>query len=51
MLPLLISVALLAQSLAESRILVESGWVFLVILAVKTKRSDADAQLLGVGRR
>lgn len=51
MLPLLISVALLAQSLAESRILVESGWVLLVILAVKTKRADADAQLLGVGRR
>ncbi|ANP71608.1 O-antigen ligase family protein [Cryobacterium arcticum] len=51
LLPLLLTVALLAQSLAESRILVESGWVLLVILAVTTKRPGADAELLGVGRR
>ncbi|WP_349899472.1 O-antigen ligase family protein [Parafrigoribacterium soli] len=37
MLPLLVLAALLVQSLAESRILVEGGWVLLVVLAVKTK--------------
>lgn len=51
LLPLLLLVALLAQSLAESRILVESGWVFLLVLAVKTKRPSAAEELLGVGRR
>jgi len=51
LLPLLLLVALLAQSLAESRILVESGWVFLIVLAVKTKRPSAAEELLGVGRR
>jgi exopolysaccharide production protein ExoQ len=51
LLPLLIIVALLAQSLAESRILVESGWVLLVVLAVKTKRPGAAEELLRVGTR
>jgi len=51
LLPLLLTVALLAQSLAESRLLVESGWVLLVVLAVRTKRPAAAADLLGVGRR
>lgn len=51
LLPLLLIVALLAQSLAESRILVESGWVLLVVLAVTTKRQGAAAELLGVARR
>ncbi|MCU1444908.1 O-antigen ligase family protein [Cryobacterium sp.] len=51
LLPLLLIVALLAQSLAESRILVESGWVLLLVLAVKTKRPSAAEELLGVGRR
>jgi exopolysaccharide production protein ExoQ len=51
LLPLLVIVALLAQSLAESRILVESGWLLLVVLAVKTKRPGVAADLLGVGRR
>jgi len=51
LLPLLLVVALLAQSLAESRLLVESGWVILVVLAVRTKRPGTDAELLGVGRR
>ena len=51
LLPLLLIVALLAQSLAESRILVESGWVLLVVLAIKTKRPSAAQELLGVGRR
>ncbi|WEO78143.1 O-antigen ligase family protein [Cryobacterium sp. SO2] len=51
LLPLLLLVALLAQSLAESRILVESGWVLLIVLAVKTKRPGAAEELLGVGKR
>ena len=41
LLPLLLLVALLAQSLAESRILIESGWLLLVVLAVTTKRQQA----------
>lgn len=36
-LPLLLAVVLVVQSLMESRILVESGWVLLVALAVRTK--------------
>lgn len=36
--PLLIVVALLAQSLAESRILIEGGWLLVVALAVMTKQ-------------
>jgi hypothetical protein len=36
-LPLLVAVVLVVQSLMESRILVESGWVLLVALAVGTK--------------
>jgi len=38
LLPLLLLAALLAQSMAESRLLVEYGWVLLVVLAVMTKR-------------
>jgi O-antigen ligase len=37
LLPLLILAALLAQSVAESRILVEGGWMLLVVISVKTK--------------
>jgi O-antigen ligase len=37
LLPLLLMAALLAQSLAESRMLVEGGWTLLVALAIKTK--------------
>jgi exopolysaccharide production protein ExoQ len=51
LLPLLLTVALLAQSLAESRLLVESGWLLLIVLAVKTKRPSAAEELLGVGRK
>ena len=40
MLPLLILVALLVQSLAESRLLIEYGLLLLVIIAVKTKLGD-----------
>lgn len=38
LLPLLVLVALIGQSLAESRILVESGWVLLIAIAWATKR-------------
>lgn len=39
LLPLLVIAALIAQSFAESRILIEAGWTLLVVLSVKTKRS------------
>jgi O-antigen ligase len=39
-LPLLLIVALLAQSLAESRLLIEYGWLLLVLFAVATKRQQ-----------
>ncbi|MFC5337620.1 O-antigen ligase family protein [Leucobacter denitrificans] len=35
--PFLLMVALVIQSLAESRILIESGWLLLIILAVKSR--------------
>lgn len=35
--PLLVLVALIVQSLTESRLLIEWGWLLLVILAVKTR--------------
>ena len=38
--PLLLLVALLVQSIAESRLLVEYGLFFLVVVAVKTKRPE-----------
>jgi exopolysaccharide production protein ExoQ len=41
LLPLLLSTALLAQGLAESRLLIEYGWVLLVVLAVMTKRQQS----------
>lgn len=41
LLPLLILTALIVQSVAESRLLVEFGMLFLVIFAVKTKTSVA----------
>ena len=40
LLPLLLMVALLVQSVAESRLLVEDGLFLLVVIAVKTKRAD-----------
>jgi exopolysaccharide production protein ExoQ len=45
LLPLLILVAQLVQSLAESRMLVEGGWMFIVILAVMTKNARVGAEL------
>lgn len=35
--PLLVMTALLVQSITESRLLIESGWLMLIILAVKTR--------------
>lgn len=40
LMPLLLLVALIAQSVAESRMLIESGWVILIVLAVVTKRQQ-----------
>ena len=40
MLPILILAAVIVQSAAESRILVEYGWAFLVVFAVLTKRGE-----------
>ncbi len=40
LLPLLVIVALLVQSVAESKLLVEFGMLFLIITAVKTKTTD-----------
>ncbi|TFB74182.1 O-antigen ligase domain-containing protein [Cryobacterium glaciale] len=40
LLPLLLLAALIAQSIAESRLLIESGWVILIMLAVVTKRQQ-----------
>lgn len=51
LLPLMILAALLTQSLAESRILLEGGWVLLTVLAIATKlgtaRSESDPVPLG----
>jgi O-antigen ligase len=43
MLPLLVLTALLVQSLAESKLLVEFGLFFLIVVAVKTKGDRWDA--------
>ena len=40
MLPLLVLTALLVQSLAESRLIIEYGLLLLTVVAVKTKRND-----------
>jgi len=40
LLPLLVMAALLAQSLAESRLLIEYGWLLLVVMAIMTKRQQ-----------
>ncbi len=45
--PFLMLVALLVQSLTESRLLIEIGWSLLVIIAIKTSWRDAE----GVDRR
>jgi hypothetical protein len=43
LLPLLVLVALLVQSVAESRMLVEGGMLLLAVIAVKTKATDPRA--------
>jgi len=40
LLPLLLMAALIAQSFAESRLLIEYGWVLLVLVSVTTKRQQ-----------
>jgi exopolysaccharide production protein ExoQ len=40
LLPVLVMVALLAQSFAESRLLIEYGLLLLALIAIKTKRPD-----------
>jgi O-antigen ligase len=45
--PFLILIALVVQSLTESRLLIEIGWSLLVIIAIKTSWRDAE----GVDRR
>ncbi|GAA4367736.1 O-antigen ligase family protein [Agromyces bauzanensis] len=44
--PLLLLVALLGQSLAESRILIEGGWLLLIAIAWSTKQRQWDAEPL-----
>ena len=43
LLPLLVMVALLVQSIAESRLIIEYGIVLLVIVAIRTKREPSPA--------
>lgn len=51
LLPLLVLVALIGQSLAESRILVESGWVLLIAIAWATKRRQWEHEPLPAAPR
>jgi exopolysaccharide production protein ExoQ len=44
LLPLLVMAALVAQSLTESRLLIEGGWVLLVTIAVATKLGTARSE-------
>jgi exopolysaccharide production protein ExoQ len=50
MLPLLLLTAELVQSLAESRLLIEGGWIMLVVLAVKTKLSPLGIEAVATDR-
>jgi len=47
--PFLILIALLVQSLTESRLLIEIGWSLLVIIAIKTSWRDAEGVDRGRG--
>jgi len=49
LLPLLLMVALIGQSLAESRLLVESGWALLIAIAWATKRRQWAPEPLRAG--
>jgi exopolysaccharide production protein ExoQ len=42
LLPVLVLIALIAQSIAESRLLIEYGLLLLALIAIKTKRPDPD---------
>jgi O-antigen ligase len=44
--PLLLLVALIGQSLAESRLLIEGGWLLLIAIAWSTKRRQWEAEPL-----
>lgn len=44
--PILLLVALLGQSLAESRLLIEGGWLLLIAIAWSTKQRQWDAEPL-----
>jgi hypothetical protein len=50
MLPLLVLTALIVQSLAESRILVEGGWVLLVVFAIRAKARPLAAEFEAADR-
>lgn len=45
LLPLAVMTALVVQSIAESRLLVEFGMLFLVLIATRTKRGDTAGEL------
>jgi O-antigen ligase len=51
LLPLLVMAALVAQSLTESRLLIESGWVLLVTMAVATKLGTARSESVSSATR
>jgi len=51
LLPLLVMTALVAQSFAESRMLVEGGWVLLVTMAVATKLGTARSESVSSAAR
>jgi O-antigen ligase len=51
LLPVLVAVVLVVQSLMESRVLIESGWVLLVALAVGTKARPVIERRDGAGTR
>ncbi len=51
LLPLLVMAALVAQSLTESRLLIEGGWVLLVTMAVATKVGTARSESVSSAAR
>jgi O-antigen ligase len=45
--PLFVFLVIASQSLSESRLLIEAGWVFLVLLATKSREPFAELEPLG----